>query len=316
MAMRLLGRQAVLAALGAVLVLALIALLGPDLTPAPTTAPTIDPTPSPTAVSSIATATATASATAPGTASGDAAAMLAAHNALRLAAGAPPVRADPRVTAAAQRHAEYLTLNDTGGHEETAGRPGFTGVTTRDRLIAQGFAEATASEVATSGAGGAAVASLWVLPYHRLGLMHPHVVLAGWGSAMSGGRTVTVGVLVYDFSSPAPDVVRSPAASETGVPLPWNGQEDVDVAPGAQRPLGHAVMAVYSRARAVTVRATSLTAGGRAIDHVVAPQIYERDYVAIVPLRPLLPATRYRVRLELTVAGVDVTDEWEFETAR
>lgn len=303
--------------MGAAVVLALIALLGPDLTPAPTAAPSVRPqTAPPTAVAATAAPTPIASATPPGTASGDAAAMLAAHNALRIAAGAPTLRADPRVTAAAQRHAEYLALNATGGHEETAGRHGFTGVSVRDRLLAQGYGEATVSEVATSGSGSEAVVSLWVMPYHRLGLMHPHAVVAGWGSAGSGGRTVTVGVLVYDFASPAPDVVRSPASGETRVPLQWDGQEDVDIAPGAARPLGYAVMAVYSRARAVTVRATSLTTGGIAVDHVVAPQIYERDYVAIVPLRPLAAGTRYHARLELTVAGIDLVEEWEFETSQ
>jgi hypothetical protein len=48
----------------------------------------------------------------------------------------------------------------------------------------------------------------------------------------------------------------------------------------------------------------------------VAPQIFERDYAAIVPTAPLAAGTRYRVRLELSVAGSDVVDEWEFETER
>ena len=247
--------------------------------------------------------------------SNDAAAMLRQHNDLRGAAGAPLVRSDDRVTAAAQRHAEYLVRNGTGGHEETAGQPGFTGANVRDRLAQQGFEGQTASEVATSAAGTEGVRSLWVMPYHRLGLMHPHAIVAGWGYAESGGRRATVGVIVYDFASPAPDVVRSPAAGQREATLQWDGREDVDVAPGAARPLGYTVMAVWSRARPVTLRGASLTAGGRAIEHAVAPQIYERDYVAIVPLAPLQRGSRYLVRLDVTVAGVDATEEWEFETA-
>jgi hypothetical protein len=46
----------------------------------------------------------------------------------------------------------------------------------------------------------------------------------------------------------------------------------------------------------------------------VVPQIYERDYVAIVPALPLAAGTRYRVRLELRVAGADVIEEWQFAT--
>jgi hypothetical protein len=35
-----------------------------------------------------------------------------------------------------------------------------------------------------------------------------------------------------------------------------------------------------------------------------------------VPTAPLASGARYRVRLELTVAGADVVEEWEFETER
>lgn len=241
--------------------------------------------------------------------------MLGVHNELRAAAGAPAVQADARVTAAAQRHAEYLVRNSTGGHDQTSGRPGFTGANVRDRLAAQGYAATTASEVATSvGPGTDGVRSLWVLPYHRLGLMHPHAVVAGWGYAEAEGRRATVGVLVYDFASAAPDVIRSPAAGQR-VPGSWDGQEFPDVLPvGAPRPVGYPLMAVFAKAAAVELRAARLTeAGGRELTHHVAPQIYERDYIAIVPAAPLAPG-RYRLRLDLTVAGAAITEEWEFET--
>ncbi|HEX4743150.1 MAG TPA: CAP domain-containing protein [Candidatus Limnocylindria bacterium] len=315
--MRHLPRQAALSIIGAVLLVALVILFapapsGPTARATPTvTAPAGGP---PSAPAAAATTSAAPAATAP--ASNDAAAMLRAHNDLRAATGAPPVRSDDRVSAAAQRHAEYLVRNATGGHAETPGQPGFSGANVRDRLAAQGYDAPAASEVATSAAGTDGVRSLWVMPYHRLGLMHPHAIVAGWGYAESGGRRATVGVIVYDFASPAPEVVRSPGSGQREATLQWDGREDADVAPGAPRPLGYTVMAVWSRARAVTLRGSSITAGGRAIEHAVAPQIYERDYVAIVPLAPLASGTRYRVRLDVTVAGVDATEEWEFETGR
>ncbi len=162
-------------------------------------APTATPTPSPSS-SSLAN---------------DATEMLRVHNELRSAVGAPAVRADERVTIAAQRHAEYLARNDALGHDETPGAPGFSGVFVRDRLAAQGYTDTTASEVATSfSTGTEGVRSLWVLPYHRLGLMHPHAIVAGWGHAEISGRRITVGVIVYDFSAPAPDRVRAPAPAQ------------------------------------------------------------------------------------------------------
>lgn len=243
--------------------------------------------------------------------------MLRVHNELRAAIGAPAVRADDRVTAAAQRHAEYLARNNTIGHDETAGADGFTGATTRDRLAAQGYSDATASEVATSfGSAVDGVRSLWLLPYHRLGLMHPQAVVAGWGHAEVGGRSTTVGVIVYDFGAAiVRDVVRAPAAGQRVQPA-WDGDESPDVLPaGAARPVGYPVMLVASAAKTVDLRSARITdASGRDITFHVVPQIYERDYVAIVPAQPLPASARYRVRLELTVAGADRVEEWEFLT--
>ena len=284
------------------------------------------PTPTVTAVAT-ASAAATSTSAAPSpqptttpavTGSNGAAEMLRAHNALRLEVGVPAVRGDDRVTAAAQRHAEYLARNNTLGHDEAPGGAGFSGVSVRDRLAAQGYADATASEVATSFSSGTeGVRSLWVLPYHRLGLMHPHAVVVGWGHAELDGRRVTVGVIVYDFGSASPDVVRSPASGQRVAPS-WDGEEFPDVLPaGAARPVGYPVMLVYSRAQVAELRSARLTdASGRDVPFHVVPQIYERDYVAIVPSVPLTVGTRYRVKIELRVGGADLTEEWEFETQR
>jgi uncharacterized protein YkwD len=250
--------------------------------------------------------------------SNDPAEMLRVQNELRAAIGAPMVRTDDRVALAAQRHAEYLVLNGAVGHEEAAGAPGFSGATVTDRLAAQGYGGATASEVAaTFGSGTDDVLFLWDLPYHRLGLMHPHAVISGWAHAEDRGRTATVGVLVYDFGVAAPEVVRSPAAGQR-VPASWSGEESPEVLPsGAARPVGYPVMAVYGNATPVDLRVARLTdASGREIAIYAVPRIYERDYVAIIPAAPLAAGARYRVRLELTAAGTERVDEWEFETER
>jgi uncharacterized protein YkwD len=260
--------------------------------------------------------TPSAAATSSGPKSNDAGAMLRVHNELRAAVGAPPVRADDRVTAAAQHHAEYLARAGAIGHDETAGEPGFTGASVRDRLAAQGYADATASEVAASSDTGTEdVRFLWDLPYHRLGLMHPHAVVAGWGHAEIDGHTATVGVIVFDFTPAALERVRSPAAGQR-VTGSWAGQESPDaLPPGASRPVGYPVMVVYSNAAQVDLRSAKLTdASGRDVAISIVPQIYERDYAAVVPTAPLAAGARYRVRLEVSVGGSDVVEEWEFET--
>ncbi len=287
---------------------------------------TAAPKASPSAVAASATPDAIASRSSPpsapastsGPKSNAAPEMLRVHNELRAAIGAPAVRADDRVTAAAQHHAEYLARAGAVGHEESAGEPGFTGVSVRDRLAAQGYADATASEVAASSDTGTEdVRFLWDLPYHRLGLMHPHAAVAGWGHAEIGGHTATVGVLVFDFAAAAPERVRSPAAGQR-VARSWMGDESPDPLPaGAARPVGYPLMVVYSSAPPVDLKSAKLTdASGRDVAVLVVPQIYERDYAAVVPTAPLAAGARYRVRFELSVAGSDVVEEWEFETER
>ena len=291
-------------------------LTGPHIVSVP--AESVAPTPTLTTVSPATTRSASPAITRTATpGSNDALEMLGVHNELRAAVAAPALRTDERVIAAAQRHAEYLARNQVGGHEETPGQPGFTGTSVHDRLAAQGYPDAIASEVATSFSSGTdGVRSLWVLPYHRLGLMHPHAVVAGWGHAEIAGRIETVGVLVYDFGSSAPDQVRSPAPGQR-VSGSWSGEESPDVLPsGAARPVGYPVMVLFANAPTVDLISAKVTdASGTEVTSYAVPQIYERDYVAIVPSRPLATG-RYRVRLELTVAGAPVVDDWEFEAER
>ena len=90
--------------------------------------------------------------------------MLSLNNQLRFAIGSPTVPADPRLTAAAQAHANYSSANGQGGHFETAGLPYYTGYSARDRLIAQGWTRSFVSEVATGGSGLAGVRQLWDAP--------------------------------------------------------------------------------------------------------------------------------------------------------
>ena len=299
-----------------------VALAGFVVSPRVVIEPAANASASPTAgaVAASASPGATSPSSAPSAAglkSNDAAEMLRVHNELRAAIGAPAVRADDRVTAAAQHHAEYLARAGAIGHDETAGQAGFTGVSVRDRLAAQGYTDATASEVAAwSDSGTEDVRFLWDLPYHRLGLMHPHAAVAGWGHAEIGGHTATVGVLVFDFAASAPERVRSPAADQR-VPGSWAGDETPDALPaGAARPVGYPVMVVYANAAALDLKSAKVTdASGRDVAVSVIPQIYERDYAGVVPTAPLV-AGRYRVRFELSVAGRDVVDEWEFEAGR
>jgi hypothetical protein len=73
-------------------------------------------------------------------------------------------------------------------------------------------------------------------------------------------------------------------------------------------------MAVWSGGRSVDLRGATITAKGTAIPFYVAPQQFERDYIVLVPQGPL-PSAVIGVRLDVTVAGQWLTEEWSFSTA-
>lgn len=244
--------------------------------------------------------------------------MLSWHNSFRAAIGAPAVAAEARVERAAQAHADYLSFHNQLGHYETiTTSPYYTGYSARDRVAFQSYNASFVSENAASYSNASqAVNELWHAPYHRLGMMHPHTVQAGWGHSSISGRERTVGNFIKNFSSPAPDFVRSPAHGQTDIPTSWNGNESPSPLPaGAAKPTGYPVMVVYSRYQVVQMRSATITGPAGAVPIYYAPQQFETDYQAVIPQQPLASGTTYHVRFDLTVDGRAVTNEWDFTTA-
>src|SRR5437899_231377 len=242
--------------------------------------------------------------------------MLLLTNQFRYAIGSPTVPADPRLTQAAQNHANYNSANGILGHFETAGLPYYTGYSARDRLIAQGWTTSFVSEVATGGSELGGVQQLWDAPYHRLGLMHPNATTIGWGHSELNGRQNNVGDIVYDFGIRPVEFVRSPANMQTNIPTSWSGHESPSPVPsGTSGPYGYPIMVVYSAGQNVQFRAAELYGpNGTRLPFYVAPQQFEYDYQVIIPQRPLATNTTYHVRFDITVAGTWLTNEWNFST--
>jgi hypothetical protein len=243
--------------------------------------------------------------------------MLALSNQMRAAIGAPPLLGDSRVVAAAQNHSNYSSANGQGGHFETAGLPYYTGYSARDRVAAMGWSTSFVSEVATGGSDPlAGVRQLWDAPYHRLGLMHPSASAMGWGHSDIGGRGTTVGDIVYNFGLRPVDFVRSPAHNQTNIPTSWSGNESPNPLPsGAARPVGYPIMIVYSGGQSVVMKSAEVIApGGVRLAIYYAPQQFEYDYQVIIPQRPLAANTTYHVKMDITVAGNPLVNEWDFST--
>ena len=242
--------------------------------------------------------------------------MLAIQNQLRAAVGAPTVGADVRVATAAQNHANYDSANHIIGHYETSGLPYYTGYAPRDRVAYAGWSTSFVSEVATgSGSALTGVQQLWDAPYHRLGLMHPNAISSGWGYS-TVSNSAEVGDIVYDCSRHPVDYVRSPAAGQSSIPTSWSGHESPNPLPsGVSGPVGYPIMVVYSQAQTVDLRAAEVVApDGTRLPLYYPSQQFERDYQIVIPQQPLTTGTTYHVRLDLTVNGTWVTNEWSFTT--
>ncbi len=118
---------------------------------------------------------------------------IARLNELRAYAHAPPVRADPALQQAAEAHAAYYAENGFTGHYQEPTSAGFTGATPADRIKAAGFTGKCTGESASTIGGdpAAAVDALVNSVYHRTIMLHPALVLVGYGQSAGGS--------VFDF---------------------------------------------------------------------------------------------------------------------
>ena len=115
-------------------------------------------------------------------------------NKFRAQAGLAPLVGEPSISAAAENHSRYWTLNTPSAglsvHDEQPGTPGFTGVDPAARCAATGTPSPCSSEVSSSltDAVGWWASSV----YHRFLIMAPTALFVG-GGRVSGGPAIMNG---------------------------------------------------------------------------------------------------------------------------
>ncbi|HEY0557555.1 MAG TPA: CAP domain-containing protein [Thermoanaerobaculia bacterium] len=127
------------------------------------------------------------------------AAMLARVNAERAKAGRPPLRLDPRLSAAAQAHAEDMMVHSYYNHASPEGK------TPLDRVRKTGYApHIVAENIARGPFTVDEVMDDWMLSReHRANLLHP--AFRDFGAGIVVGRNAAVGftvIWVQDFAAP------------------------------------------------------------------------------------------------------------------
>jgi uncharacterized protein YkwD len=151
-------------------------------------------------------------------------------NAMRHTVGLPTLAADPGLTTASLDHATYLVDNQTYGHDETAGQPGYTGATPEARIDAEGNYSAY-GEVVVAGQPAAfpnsvtPVQTLFDAPYHRIVMLDDFQSMGAATSANASWEAFNIDFGNEANAMPLTALVTYPYAGQMGVPTSWFANE-------------------------------------------------------------------------------------------
>ena len=154
-------------------------------------------------------------------------------NAFRATQNLGPLNQNANADLAAKNHQAYVALNNSGadGHVEVVGKPGFTGASVKDRLVAAGYPATIASEVIAfslefPNPDTSAVDNLINTVYHRATMMYQ-----GFTTVGTAGEDAT-NPLYMDFGATK---AQLNAGDYVGV-YPANGQTGVWLTHGVEAP--------------------------------------------------------------------------------
>ncbi|MGZ5200819.1 MAG: CAP domain-containing protein [Telluria sp.] len=232
---------------------------------------------------------------------------------------------------AALGHSEYQRTNNAVTHEQTPGKPGFTGVTELDRLTAAGYVFANTNHAygevisATSNQNGAYMAEeLITAIYHRFVIFEPVFKEIGTGAATNASN---YSYFTADFTAnngygpgvAAGTVAVWPFNGQTQVPINFfSDYESPDPVPNANE-VGYPISVHANITSRVTVQGFSVRPRGgadlavRQLSHDVDAET-PASAAAIIPLSRLASGTTYDVTFSGTVDGMPAARSWSFTT--
>jgi hypothetical protein len=244
-------------------------------------------------------------------------------NEVRSQLGIAALRWNGALSNAAQNHAEYLRINQSAGHEETAGAPGFTGTSIADRVRAMGYPGMLVQETK---AGGQSVSgqqgrdrmdALLLAPLHRLQLLAPEFDEAGVGAAAQGGALVTnlgassvrvqfaKGRLMFPNDGHAGIAPSFRPGSEEGLPA------TLPVTTGTPLTLSGSLFA------SISYSSTSLVDDDSKAEVPLVPLVpvgATQASLMFFPAQPLRANARYVWQITATVDGITATTRARFTT--
>lgn len=241
--------------------------------------------------------------------------------------GLPSLATHNQIVLAAERHSQYLSLNNITGHNEARGTPGFTGVSPGDRLTAAGYPWQTYGEVVSAGPGTGplAVEALLEAIYHRFGMLRSDVTEVGSGfdkphPTYGAVFTMKLGARQASDSQAGQSWLGTyPVAGQTQVPIDfYSDTESPDPVAGANR-VGYPISVHAASSETLTLTSFTLATGGTTLPVTTlapgADSFTPRYAAAIIPSSPLTPGQTYTADFKGTIGGRSVSRQWTFQTA-
>lgn len=241
-------------------------------------------------------------------------------NEIRVAAGLPAVKEDPKLSAGCQLHAEYLRQNpkEEGprAHSEDPNLPGYT------EEGKKSAARSVISRTSERRNPTREVERLIATLYHRLSMVHPHLASVGVGIALYDKEGIVVVIDTDTIDAKIAESVRP-------VLYPYDGQHDVHLMfslGGGEYPdprpikvaVGYPVTlscsefgwtpgeaSAFLSAKGNEVPSWVFCRENEALDEFRAP-----GTVCILPKKPLSPNTTYTVTVKCKKYGISGTPDW------
>jgi uncharacterized protein YkwD len=246
--------------------------------------------------------------------------------------GLAAVARNAQIDKAALNHSNYQAANRIITHDESAGRPGFTGVTALDRLRAAQYPVPVSNyaygEVITSTPdtnGVSAAEDLLAAIYHRFVILEPKFLEAGAASVTAGSGytyfTTNFATLTLNRGGlGSGKLVVYPYSNQQNLPtLFYSDQEQPDPVPDRNE-VGYPVSVHADITSVIAVQSFTINPRGgaalatRLLRKENDAEIGEPSVAAIIPLAVLQPQTVYDVRFAGSVDDVPVNLAWSFTT--
>lgn len=245
-------------------------------------------------------------------------------NTYRAWLGIAPLTIDPNLQKASEGHANYYRLNygdpslaGMGLHQQTPGKPGFTGASMRDRAQAAGYQGSVNENVGLS--GSMVWSTEWFIGTinHRLTLIDPRYTHIGMAAVNEGDiRFEVINLGAPDWSYEAdPDWVAWPPDTSTGVGLSFHGEAPNPFA-GASYPVGYPITLSWHGPGELSVQSATISSGGNRIDtfHSVGTGWLSSKTAQVATSAPLEKGTTYEVSITGTANGEPFIKSWSFTT--